>query len=71
MAGQLQVSFSPILVILLFIFVALFAIYVYQHGVVADVAKKSEGFREGKACPNGCGKGLMCNSTTGRCTPRG
>jgi hypothetical protein len=51
MAGQLQVSFSPILVILLFIFVALFAIYVYQHGVVADVAKKSEGFREG------CGPG--------------
>lgn len=43
MAGQLQVSFSPIIVILLVIFVALFAIYVYQYGVVSDVAKKSEG----------------------------
>jgi hypothetical protein len=57
MAGQLQVTFSPILVILLIIFVALFAIYVYQNGVVADVAKKSEGmseeFREGAYKPGG------------------
>ena len=61
MAGQLRVTFSPILVILLAIFVALFAIYVYQHGVVADVAKKSEGFREGK----------KCGACMGKCTPRG
>jgi hypothetical protein len=60
MAGQLQVSFSPILVILLVIFVALFAIYVYQNGVVADVAMKSEGmseeFREGAGCSPGKSK---------------
>jgi len=46
MAGQLQVSFSPIIVILLIIFVALFAIYVYQHGMITTSTKKGEGFQE-------------------------
>lgn len=53
MAGQLRVTFSPILVILLVIFVALFAIYVYQNGVVADVAEKSEEMSEEGYKPGG------------------